>query len=169
MWVPRRSLSPQRQTPIQLLPESARPSPNNEHGSDATRSISPATSFHNLRLITSNPGGFCGLRDKTSKRGAENHPRGPEQAPGLSFARGIRSPAISPPQLRQGDEQQRRSDGVALQQWHGTGVYVTSNFEVSSSLLGPAGPSFQALSGRLKFTVRRHKFNNDSLFRWGWL
>ena len=25
-------------------------------------------------------------------------------------------------------------------------------------------PSFRALSGRLKFTVRRHKFNRDSLF-----
>jgi len=30
---------------------------------------------------------------------------------------------------------------------------------VSSSLLGPAVPSFRALSGRLKFTVGRHKFN----------
>jgi len=34
---------------------------------------------------------------------------------------------------------------------------------VSSSLLGPVVPSFRALSGRLKFTVRRHKFNTDSL------
>ena len=33
----------------------------------------------------------------------------------------------------------------------------------SFSLLGPAVPSFPALSGRLKFTVRRHKFNKDSL------
>ena len=33
----------------------------------------------------------------------------------------------------------------------------------SSSLLGPVDPSFRALSGRLKFTVRRHKFNKDSL------
>jgi len=33
----------------------------------------------------------------------------------------------------------------------------------SSSLLGPVVPSFRALSGRLKFTVRRHKFNKDSL------
>jgi len=32
---------------------------------------------------------------------------------------------------------------------------------VSSSLLGPVAPSFRALSGRLKFTVRRHKFNTD--------
>jgi len=36
---------------------------------------------------------------------------------------------------------------------------------VSSSLLGPVDPSFRALSGRLKFTVRRHKFNKDS-FSW---
>ena len=28
--------------------------------------------------------------------------------------------------------------------------------------LGPVDPSFRALSGRLKFTVRRHKFNTDS-------
>ena len=33
---------------------------------------------------------------------------------------------------------------------------------VSSSLLGPVDLSFRALSGRLKFTVRRHKFNEDS-------
>ena len=32
----------------------------------------------------------------------------------------------------------------------------------SSSLLGPLDPSFRALSGRLKFAVRRHKFNKDS-------
>ena len=31
------------------------------------------------------------------------------------------------------------------------------------SLLSPVDPSFRALSGRLKFTVRRHKFNKDSL------
>jgi len=35
---------------------------------------------------------------------------------------------------------------------------------VSSSLLGPVDPSFRALSGRLKFTVRRHKFNDNSPF-----
>ena len=34
---------------------------------------------------------------------------------------------------------------------------------VLSSLLGPVDPSFRALSGRLKFTVQRHKFNIDSL------
>ena len=38
---------------------------------------------------------------------------------------------------------------------------------VSSSLSGPVVPSFRALSGRLNFTVRRHKFNKDSLFSWG--
>ena len=31
------------------------------------------------------------------------------------------------------------------------------------SPLGPVDPSFRALYGRLKFTVRRHKFNKDSL------
>jgi len=34
---------------------------------------------------------------------------------------------------------------------------------VSSSLLGPAVPSFRALSGRFTFTVRRHKFNKYSV------
>ena len=34
---------------------------------------------------------------------------------------------------------------------------------VSFSLLGPVDPSFRALSGRPKFTVRRHKLNVDSL------
>ena len=42
-------------------------------------------------------------------------------------------------------------------------VAVSSVHGVSSSLLGPAVPSVRALSGRLKFTVRRHKFNKDSL------
>ena len=30
-------------------------------------------------------------------------------------------------------------------------------------LSGPVDPSVRALSGRLKFAVRRHKFNKDSL------
>ena len=34
---------------------------------------------------------------------------------------------------------------------------------VSSSLSGPVVPSFRALSGRPKFTVRRHKFNEVAL------
>ena len=34
---------------------------------------------------------------------------------------------------------------------------------VSSSVLGPAVPSFRALSGRLTFTFRRHKSDTDSL------
>ena len=34
---------------------------------------------------------------------------------------------------------------------------------VSSSLLGPVVPSFQAPSGRLKFTVRHHQLNKGSL------
>ena len=32
---------------------------------------------------------------------------------------------------------------------------------------GPVDPSFRALSGRLKFTVPRHKFNKDSLCQRG--
>jgi len=45
-------------------------------------------------------------------------------------------------------------------------LFVAYGFvhRVSSSLLGPVDPSFQALSGRLKFTVRRHKFNEDYLY-----
>ena len=34
---------------------------------------------------------------------------------------------------------------------------------VSASLLSPVDPSFRALSGRIKFTVRRYKFDKDSL------
>ena len=34
---------------------------------------------------------------------------------------------------------------------------------VSSGLLGPVNSSFRALPGRLKFTVRRHRFNQDCL------
>ena len=34
---------------------------------------------------------------------------------------------------------------------------------VPSSLAGPVDPSFRALFERLKFTVRRNKFNEDSL------
>ena len=37
---------------------------------------------------------------------------------------------------------------------------------VSSSLLGPVDPSFRALAGRPKFTVRPHKLNKDPLSSW---
>ena len=33
--------------------------------------------------------------------------------------------------------------------------------------LGSIDPSFRALAGRLKFKVRHHYFNNDSLFECG--
>jgi hypothetical protein len=37
------------------------------------------------------------------------------------------------------------------------------------SPLGPVDPSFRALSGRVEFLVRRHKFNKDNLsFGSGW-
>ena len=39
---------------------------------------------------------------------------------------------------------------------------------VPSSLLGPILTAFGALSGRLQFTVRRHKFNQDYLSGWMW-
>jgi len=47
----------------------------------------------------------------------------------------------------------------------GSGVKNLQEVErfVSSSLLGPVVPSFGALSGRLKFTVRHLKFNKDYL------
>ena len=38
-----------------------------------------------------------------------------------------------------------------------------TRIQPSSSPLDPVVPSFRALSGRLKFTVRRHQFNKDSL------
>jgi len=55
----------------------------------------------------------------------------------------------------------------------------SSNPKHSIHSAGPVDPSFRALSGRLKFTVRRHKFNTGSLlaatfrlsspnFRAGW-
>jgi hypothetical protein len=34
---------------------------------------------------------------------------------------------------------------------------------VSSSISSPVNPSFRAISGRLKFTVRRQKFNEYTL------
>ena len=47
-----------------------------------------------------------------------------------------------------------------------TRVFLTVVHRVSSSLLGPVNPSFRAFSGRLKFTVRRHNSNQDSLVCW---
>ena len=44
-------------------------------------------------------------------------------------------------------------------QWH---VCVLTDV-VACLSLGPVDLSVRALSGRLQFTVRRHKFNNDSL------
>ena len=41
--------------------------------------------------------------------------------------------------------------------------HVALHHRVSSSLLDPVDPSFRALSEHLKFTVRRQKFNKDSL------
>jgi hypothetical protein len=43
------------------------------------------------------------------------------------------------------------------------GSWLGSRLRVSSRFLGPVLPSFRALSGRHKFTVRRHKFDQDSL------
>ena len=34
---------------------------------------------------------------------------------------------------------------------------------LQASLFNPVDPSFRALSGRLKFTIRRHKFNKESV------
>ena len=39
---------------------------------------------------------------------------------------------------------------------------TAGNTEMFPSEEGPVVPSFRALFGRLKFTVRRHKFNKDS-------
>ena len=41
-------------------------------------------------------------------------------------------------------------------------------YRVSSSLLGLVVPSVRALSGRLKFSVRRHKFKKDNLVHDAW-
>ena len=44
-------------------------------------------------------------------------------------------------------------------------LFVDDRFYIvyRQSPLGPVDPSFRALSGRLNFTVRQHKFNKDSL------
>ena len=47
-------------------------------------------------------------------------------------------------------------------QINGAGVFVAYRLYIVYRLLGPVVPSFQALPGRLKFTVRHHKFNKDS-------
>ena len=54
--------------------------------------------------------------------------------------------------------------------WLGLGFSTLTRFPTCSSggvalsrFLGPVVPSFRALSGRLKFTVRRHAFNKASL------
>jgi len=44
-----------------------------------------------------------------------------------------------------------------------TAVSAWVYIEYRKSYLGPVDPSFRALSGRLKFTVRRHKSIADSL------
>ena len=58
-------------------------------------------------------------------------------------------------------------NAAAIYEWHdGSSLSLTERHEVhrvSSSCLGLVDPSFRALSGRLKFRVRRHKFNTDSL------
>jgi len=43
------------------------------------------------------------------------------------------------------------------------GVREVGRGRYTQSPLGPVHPSFRAISGRLKFTVRRHKFNKDFL------
>ena len=43
------------------------------------------------------------------------------------------------------------------------GSLKRSESRLAASLLGPVDPSFRALSGRLKFTARRHEFKTDSL------
>ena len=48
------------------------------------------------------------------------------------------------------------------------GLRGDGGWKVSPSLVGPVDPSFRALSGRLKFTVRRHKFNTDSILLGRW-
>ena len=45
--------------------------------------------------------------------------------------------------------------------WRVEGAARVGVHRVSSSLLGPTVPSFRALAGLFKFTVRRHNFNKD--------
>jgi len=66
-----------------------------------------------------------------------------------------------------------RCPGVLGANHHRTGFresglthYEGVEFLPLVSLLGPVDPPFRALSGRLKLTIRRHKFNKDSLCGW---
>ena len=56
-----------------------------------------------------------------------------------------------------------RVDGLALH----NPPHQLREARLFGGLLGPVDPSFRALSGRLEFTVRRHKFNKDSLVSGG--
>jgi len=71
-------------------------------------------------------------------------------------------------EVRTGFEPERGED-MRLEE---EGTYVVGNIqgferdrgaETGGSLLDPVDPSFQALCGRPKFTVRRHEYNEDSL------
>ena len=56
--------------------------------------------------------------------------------------------------------------GVAISDERGTPVDYSSPIRCTSFIvkfLGPLDPSISILDRRLKFTVRRHKFNEDSL------
>ena len=52
-----------------------------------------------------------------------------------------------------------------LRSWSIIHKWIRIQTAVSRSLLGHVDPSLRALSGRLKMTVRRHKFIHDSFSR----
>lgn len=73
----------------------------------------------------------------------------------MSFARGIRSPATAAPLLRQGDEQQGRGDGVALQQWRGSGLFDVSNHFEYGLLLNGVLAALLFFSGKYKSSLTK--------------
>ena len=63
-----------------------------------------------------------------------------------------------PPRLKCNKQENHTGDTLSV------GAFPVSRATATvRSLLGPVDLSFRALSGRLKFTVRRHTFNKDHL------
>ena len=96
-------------------------------------------------------GGF----GRTPTVASERAPPTPANTPSAEKVNGSSSKATAPPVI---------ASPPSSLVW-GSGFRVWW-YCLSSSLLGPVDPSFRALSGRRKFTVRRHKFNRDSISVW---
>ena len=56
-----------------------------------------------------------------------------------------------------------KEENLLLQRLGSKGTHRQKHRPNRSAVVSPVVPLFRALSGRLKFTARRHKFNKDSL------